>query len=311
MDAGDLGTDLAEVLLEEEAITARIAELAAQVETDYEGRDLLLVGVLKGATIFMADFARALHRHMELDWMAVSSYGSGTKSSGVVRILKDLDRDVGGPEHPRRRGHPGLGPDPVVAAEEPDLARAGLGRGHHAAAQARGGEGRGAGQVHRLRHPEPLRRGLRPRLRREVPQPAGRGHPRPARLRRLSRPPPGRRAAASRCSRSIRGTDEPSTGGPPGHRSLVRWSMGWTNRPLGGLWGRRAWCVGPCHGRTVRGGRGSAGEHGGRSARSALSERGGGGPGSRSTVVAGGALRDPPPSRLQRQEGPDPGSGVQ
>jgi hypoxanthine phosphoribosyltransferase len=96
MDAADLGTDLAEVLLSEDVIVARIAELAAEVERDYEGRDLLLVGVLKGATIFMADFARALHRHMELDWMAVSSYGSGTKSSGVVRILKDLDRDVAG-----------------------------------------------------------------------------------------------------------------------------------------------------------------------------------------------------------------------
>jgi hypoxanthine phosphoribosyltransferase len=70
--------------------------LAAQVDADYEGRDLLLVGVLKGAVMAMADLTRAMQRHLEMDWMAVSSYGSGTKSSGVVRILKDLDRDITG-----------------------------------------------------------------------------------------------------------------------------------------------------------------------------------------------------------------------
>lgn len=75
-------------------IQKRIKELAAQVATDYKDRDLLLVGVLKGAVMVMADLARAIDRHIEMDWMAVSSYGSGTKSSGVVRILKDLDRDI-------------------------------------------------------------------------------------------------------------------------------------------------------------------------------------------------------------------------
>ncbi len=75
-------------------IQKRIKELAAQVATDYKDRDLLLVGVLKGAVMVMADLARAIDRHLEMDWMAVSSYGSGTKSSGVVRILKDLDRDI-------------------------------------------------------------------------------------------------------------------------------------------------------------------------------------------------------------------------
>jgi hypoxanthine phosphoribosyltransferase len=68
--------------------------MAKQVEKDYAGRELLLIGILKGAVMTMADFARALNRHVETDWMAVSSYGSGTKSSGVVRILKDLDRDI-------------------------------------------------------------------------------------------------------------------------------------------------------------------------------------------------------------------------
>jgi hypoxanthine phosphoribosyltransferase len=80
----------------EEQLQVRIKELATQVDKDYEGKDLLLVGVLKGAVMAVADFSRALQRHVDMDWMAVSSYGSGTKSSGVVRILKDLDRDITG-----------------------------------------------------------------------------------------------------------------------------------------------------------------------------------------------------------------------
>jgi len=94
MHAKDISADLTKVLFDEPTILARVAELAAEVERDYEGRDLLLVGVLKGATVLMSDFTRALNRHIETEWMAVSSYGSGTKSSGVVRILKDLDKDI-------------------------------------------------------------------------------------------------------------------------------------------------------------------------------------------------------------------------
>jgi hypoxanthine phosphoribosyltransferase len=96
VDASDVEHDLASTLLDEEAIQQRLAELARKIEADYEGRDLLLVGVLKGAVMVMADLARALHRHVAMDWMAVSSYGSGTASSGVVRILKDLDTDISG-----------------------------------------------------------------------------------------------------------------------------------------------------------------------------------------------------------------------
>jgi len=88
--------DIERVIVTEEQLQARIKELAAQVDKDYEGKDLLLVGVLKGAVMAVADFACALQRHIDMDWMAVSSYGSGTKSSGVVRILKDLDRDITG-----------------------------------------------------------------------------------------------------------------------------------------------------------------------------------------------------------------------
>ena len=96
MDATHVAGDLVEVLFTEEQIQARLAELAAEVERDYAGEDLLLVGVLKGAVMVMADLARTFGRHVEMDWMAVSSYGSGTKSSGVVRILKDLDTDING-----------------------------------------------------------------------------------------------------------------------------------------------------------------------------------------------------------------------
>jgi len=80
----------------EEDLQKRVKELAAQVDKDYEGKDLLLIGVLKGAVMAVADLSRAMQRHVEMDWMAVSSYGSGTKSTGVVRILKDLDRDITG-----------------------------------------------------------------------------------------------------------------------------------------------------------------------------------------------------------------------
>ena len=98
MDQTHVADDLAldETLYTEEQIVARLKEMAAQIEKDYEGEDLLLVGVLKGAVMVMADLARAIPSHVEMDWMAVSSYGSGTKSSGVVRILKDLDRDITG-----------------------------------------------------------------------------------------------------------------------------------------------------------------------------------------------------------------------
>ena len=82
--------------MSEEDLQKRIKELAAQIDKDYEGKDLLLLGVLKGAVMAVADLSRAMQRHVEMDWMAVSSYGSGTKSSGVVRILKDLDRDITG-----------------------------------------------------------------------------------------------------------------------------------------------------------------------------------------------------------------------
>jgi hypoxanthine phosphoribosyltransferase len=96
VDSDHVKDELLDVLFSEQDIQHRLHDLAAAVERDYAGKDLLIVGVLKGAVMVMADLARHFSRHVEMDWMAVSSYGSGTKSSGVVRILKDLDTDISG-----------------------------------------------------------------------------------------------------------------------------------------------------------------------------------------------------------------------
>ncbi|MEA2448507.1 MAG: hypoxanthine phosphoribosyltransferase [Thermoleophilaceae bacterium] len=83
-------------LIEESALAERIRELGAEISADYAGRELFLVGVLKGAVFFVADLMRQLEVHCEIDFMAVASYGSSTDSSGVVRILKDLDASIEG-----------------------------------------------------------------------------------------------------------------------------------------------------------------------------------------------------------------------
>jgi hypoxanthine phosphoribosyltransferase len=85
-----------EVLIPADELQTRVAELGAEISTDYDGRDLVLVGVLKGAVFFIADLMRQLTIPCEIDFMAISSYGSGTDSSGVVRILKDLDANIAG-----------------------------------------------------------------------------------------------------------------------------------------------------------------------------------------------------------------------
>ncbi len=91
-----LDDDIEKVLIGADEIRAKIAELAAAIDADYADREPLLVGVLKGAVMLMSDLARALQRPSTMEFMAVSSYGSATTSSGVVRILKDLDRDIAG-----------------------------------------------------------------------------------------------------------------------------------------------------------------------------------------------------------------------
>jgi hypoxanthine phosphoribosyltransferase len=94
VEAADIADDITEVLYTEAEIHERIRDLARAIERDYAGENLLIVGVLRGAVMVMADLARELKLDIVMDWMAVSSYGSGTKSSGVVRILKDLDSDI-------------------------------------------------------------------------------------------------------------------------------------------------------------------------------------------------------------------------
>ncbi len=96
MEHQDIGDDLTHLLFTKEQISERLTEMAAEIDADYEGKNVLLVGVLNGAVMVMADLSRALRVHCEMDWMAVSSYGSGTQSSGVVRILKDLNTDIEG-----------------------------------------------------------------------------------------------------------------------------------------------------------------------------------------------------------------------
>jgi len=92
----ELEQGVAEILIDEATLRGRLVELGAEISADYAGRDLLLVGVLKGAVFFMADLMRELTVSCEIDFMAISSYGAATDSSGVVRILKDLDINVSG-----------------------------------------------------------------------------------------------------------------------------------------------------------------------------------------------------------------------
>jgi hypoxanthine phosphoribosyltransferase len=93
---GTLEQAVSEILIDEERLRARVAELGEEISADYAGRELLLIGVLKGAVFFMADLMRHLDVPCEVDFMAISSYGASTDSSGVVRILKDLDINIDG-----------------------------------------------------------------------------------------------------------------------------------------------------------------------------------------------------------------------
>ena len=187
MDASDVGGDLKDVLIPADRVQARVMELAAQIDADYAGRELLLVGVLKGAVMVMADLARAMRLPVQMDWMAVSSYGSGTRSSGVVRILKDLDADITGKHvlvvedivdsgltlswlvgNLRSRGPASV--QVCVMLRKPAAAADGCGR-----------------RIHRVRYRRRVRRRLWARLRGALPQSSVHRHPRPACLRGVGR----------------------------------------------------------------------------------------------------------------------------
>ena len=186
MEFSDIESDLSEILLTEEQIHEKLAELARRIETDYADDKPLLVGVLRGAVMVMADLARELKIPIEMDWMAVSSYGSGTQSSGVVRILKDLDTDL----HNR---HVLIVEDIIdsgltlTGCSRTSRSRGALGRDLRPAAQAGGGQCRGRREVHRLRDPQRLRCRLRLGLRRALPKPPRCRGARSARLRVVHR----------------------------------------------------------------------------------------------------------------------------
>lgn len=91
-----MNDDIRNVLVSEEQLKARVAELGAQISQDYAGTDLVLVSILKGAVVFMADLMRAVTIPCSIDFMVVSSYGAGTTTSGLVKIIKDLDSDLSG-----------------------------------------------------------------------------------------------------------------------------------------------------------------------------------------------------------------------
>ncbi len=92
----EIARDVERTLISEQELRGKVGELGAAITRDYQGKDLMMVGVLKGAVIFMVDLARSINLPLEIDFMATSSYGASTESSGVVRILKDLDRSIEG-----------------------------------------------------------------------------------------------------------------------------------------------------------------------------------------------------------------------
>ncbi len=163
---------IGEILVQPDQLKERVRALGRQVSDDYADRDLLLVGVLKGAMFFLSDLMRAITVPCEVDFMAVASYGSATDSSGVVRILKDLDMPIEG-------RHVLIVEDIVdsgltlqyllrnLGARDPAIAR-----GLRAADEARAAQGGRPDPLHRLRDSQPLRDRLRPRSSRALAQPA-------------------------------------------------------------------------------------------------------------------------------------------
>ena len=166
---------IGETLIGSERLHERVAELGAEISADYADRDLVMVGVLKGALIFMADLMRELTVPCEIDLMAVSSYGSSTDSSGVVRILKDLDTSIGGRDVLIVEDIVDSGSDAAVPAAQPQRQGSGVDRGLRAADQARAAPGRYPDPVRGIRDSGPVRDRLRPGSRSALPQPRLRG----------------------------------------------------------------------------------------------------------------------------------------
>ena len=147
-----LHPDVSHLILTEEQIRERVAELGEQISADYGEESVLLVAVLRGAALFVADLARAISTPVELDFMAVSSYGSSTKSSGVVRIIKDLDENIGGRHVLVVEDILDTGLTLKYLLQQPRISQAPLARSRHAAEQSRQAAGTYRLQVHRIRH---------------------------------------------------------------------------------------------------------------------------------------------------------------
>ena len=163
---------IGKILVQQDDLAHRIRELGEQISRDYEGRDLFLVGVLKGAVFFLSDLMRHLDVPCEVDFMAVASYGSSTDSSGVVRILKDLDAPIEGRDVLIVEDIVDSGLTLHYLLRTLQGARPGLARGVRAAHQARAAQGGAADPLHGLRDPQPLRDRIRARSCRAIPEPA-------------------------------------------------------------------------------------------------------------------------------------------
>ena len=167
------------VVVSEADLRRRVGELGIEIEADYAERPPLLVGVLKGAFVFMSDLARAIRLPVEVDVMAVASYGAGTSTSGVVRIVKDLDTDLTGRHVLVVEDIVDSGLTSVLSAQQPSRPPAGEPRGVRAAREGGSSEHRLGPPICRLPNSCGFRGRLRARCRREVQEP-----PRPARLHR-------------------------------------------------------------------------------------------------------------------------------
>ena len=166
---------IGEILVQADELQHRVRQLGEEITRDYAGRDLLLVGVLKGAVFFLSDLMRHIEVPCEVDFMAVASYGSSTQSSGVVRILKDLDAAIEGRDVLIVEDIVDSGLTLSYLLRNLQARRPGLARGLRPADQARAARGRAAHALRRLRDPGQVRHRLRPRSRGAIPQPPLRG----------------------------------------------------------------------------------------------------------------------------------------
>ena len=159
-----LEKDIQEILFSEEQLASRVNEIARQITQDYQGKEIVLISVLRGSFVFMADLCRRIDLPCTVDFMAVSSYGSGTSSTGQVQITKDLSSDIAGKHI--------IVVEDILDSGNTGSAQARLHPAVYSAGQARAPHQAGGGPLLRLYHPGRVRGGLWPGLRRALPQSA-------------------------------------------------------------------------------------------------------------------------------------------